>query len=94
MSLVGDVLGGYASVGAGLFKDSSLMGTFPLPPPNATSTPINMMCSVTNGSLGSYNPWAVPRPLEIKFYATRIPLSSIQLDPLSSSFGECLATSK
>ena len=43
----------YESVGAGLFKDSALMGNFTLPPPNVTS--INMI-SV------SMDPWIIHTP--------------------------------
>jgi hypothetical protein len=52
---VGDTQQSYMSVGVGMFKDSSLMGTFPLPPPPPTTniSPINMISSFTSGSLGS-----------------------------------------
>jgi hypothetical protein len=44
----------YMSVGVGMFKDSSLMGTFTLPPPlpSPNVAPINMISSITSGSLG------------------------------------------
>ena len=69
------------------------MGTFPLPPLDATYTPINMISLVTSGSLGTFDPWVVPRTLEIESYGVGIPLSPTKLDPISSLFGECLATS-
>ena len=58
VSFVGDIPQGYASVSVGMFKDSYLMATFPLPPPNASiiSPPIHMIPSVISGSLGSYDP--------------------------------------
>lgn len=43
----------YESVRVGLFKYSSLMGTFSLSPPNITS--INMISVSTN-------PWIIPSP--------------------------------
>jgi len=43
----------YESVGAGLFKDSTLMGILPLPPPHVTF--VNMV------SVKSY-PWVIPTP--------------------------------
>jgi hypothetical protein len=61
---VGDSQSAYMSVGVGMFKDSSLMGTFTLPPPPPSSNvaPINMISSFTSGSLGSFDPWVVPHP--------------------------------
>jgi hypothetical protein len=61
---VGDTMQPAMNIGAGMFKDPSLMGIFPLPPPSptATITPINMISSSTSGSLGSFDPWVVPHP--------------------------------
>ena len=61
---------GYASVGVSLIKDLYLMGTFPLPFPNKISSPIHMVYSITSGSLDSYDPWVVPRLLQIDSCAT------------------------
>ena len=56
---VGDSHNSYVSVGVGMFKDSSLMVTFPnpTPPHSSTITPINMISPFTSGSLGySFDP--------------------------------------
>lgn len=45
----------YVSVDIGLFKDSSLINIFPLPPSDANVSPINMISLFTSGSLGSYD---------------------------------------
>lgn len=42
---VGDSPGGYSSVDVGLFKDSSLLGTFTIPLPNTTHVSIVNMIS-------------------------------------------------
>lgn len=63
MPFVGDFSRGYESIGVGQFKDPSLMGTFPLLASNVIIvTPVNMIYSITSGSLGSYYPWVVPYP--------------------------------
>ena len=61
----------YESVGAGLFKDSSLMGTFTLPPPNVTS--INMISVSTV-------PWIIPTLDQIDSFGDSIPLSPLEQD--------------
>jgi hypothetical protein len=55
----------YESVGVGLLKYSSLMGTFPTPlPPTAHHiATVNMISSTAYQSLESYDPWIVPSPL-------------------------------
>ena len=78
-SFVSDTPQDYASVGVSLFKDSSLMGTFPLPLPKVTSAPIHRMSSVTSESLGSYDPWVVPRPSKIKSYGAKMSLSPVDV---------------
>jgi hypothetical protein len=67
---VEDTQQSYMSVGAGMFKDSSLMGTFLLPPPplDMNIAPINMISSSTSGSLWYINPWVVPHPEDVKSY--------------------------
>lgn len=61
MLFVDDSPQGYVSVGVGMFKDSSLLGTFPLPPPETifVFSLIHMIYLVTNGSLRFYDPWLV-----------------------------------
>ena len=63
-----------------MFKYLYLLGTFPLPLPNTTilSTPIHMISLITGGSLGSFDPWVVPRPLEIKLYGENMSFSAFK----------------
>jgi hypothetical protein len=56
---------GYENVGVGLLKDSSLMGTFPIPPPDVpcpSVASISMISIVPHELLVSSNPWIVPDP--------------------------------
>jgi hypothetical protein len=67
-----------------MFKDSLLMGIFPLPPlsPTANVAPINMISSSTSGSLGSIDPWVVPRPEDVESYGASTPLIAVEIiDP-------------
>jgi hypothetical protein len=56
----------YESVGVGLLKDSSLMGTFPtpLPPTVHHIAVVNMISTMPYQSLESSDPWVVPSCLE------------------------------
>jgi hypothetical protein len=67
----------YESVGVGLLKDSSLMGTFPTPLPPTTHhiATVNMILTVTYQSLESSDPWIVPSPLEFDALGDTVPLS-------------------
>lgn len=56
----------YENVRAGLFKDSSLMGNFFIPPPNITS--INMIST-------SHNPRIIPHPYQADSLGDIMPLS-------------------
>jgi hypothetical protein len=54
---------GYENVSVGLLKDSSLMGTFPIPPPNVPPpfvTSTNMILTIVGEIFESYDPWTVP----------------------------------
>jgi hypothetical protein len=56
---------GYENVGVGLLKDSSLMGTFPIPPPDVprpSVASINMISTVPHELPVSHDPWIVPDP--------------------------------
>jgi hypothetical protein len=56
---------GYENIGVGLLKDSSLMGTFPIPPPDVprpSVASINMISTVPHELPSSHNPWIVPDP--------------------------------
>ena len=67
----------YESVGVGLLKDSSLMGTFPTPlPPTAHHiATVNMISTMPYQSLESSDPWIVPSPLEFDVLSDTMPLS-------------------
>jgi hypothetical protein len=56
---------GYENVGVGLLKDSSLMGTFPIPPPDvphSSVASINMISTLPHKLPASHDPWIVPDP--------------------------------
>jgi hypothetical protein len=59
------------SVGAGLFKDPSLMGVFPLPPPNLAS--VNMITAHTD-------PWVLPPVHHEDSWGEMMPLSPAELN--------------
>jgi hypothetical protein len=65
----------------GLLKDSTLLGTFPLPPPNISPSiaQINMISIDIGKSLGSYDPWVIPTPNKYDNYNDRMPLSPVEL---------------
>jgi hypothetical protein len=77
MPFIGDSSGGYKGVGIGMFKDSSLMGIFPLPAPDTTHiAPMNMISSFTSRSLGSFDPWVVPHLEDVDSYGASMPLTT------------------
>jgi hypothetical protein len=78
---VGDSQHFYMIVGEGMFKDSSLMGTFPLPPPShaASVAAINMISSFSSEFLGFVNPWVVPRPKDIESYGASMPPMGVDI---------------
>ena len=61
----------YGSVGEGIFKDSALMGIFPLPPPHAAS--VNMI-SVKS------DPWVIPAPDLVDSWGEVMPLSPAEVN--------------
>jgi hypothetical protein len=67
----------YESVGVGLLKYSSLMGTFPTPlPPTAHHiAAVNMISNMPYQSLESSDPWIVPSPLEFDVLGDTMSLS-------------------
>jgi hypothetical protein len=67
----------YESVGVGLLKYSSLMGTFPTPLPPTTPhiAAVNMILTLPYQSLESSDPWIVPSPLEFDGLNDTMPLS-------------------
>jgi hypothetical protein len=54
---------GYENVSVGILKDSSLIGTFPIPPPDLPPhfiSLINMISTIIGETPESYDPWIVP----------------------------------
>jgi hypothetical protein len=75
---------GYENVGVGLLKDSSLMGTFPIPPPpnisNLSVASIHMISTVPRELPVSIDPWIVPTPGDHVRFGNIMPLSPIEFD--------------
>jgi hypothetical protein len=72
---------GYENVGVGLLKDSSLMGTFPIPPPDVPHpffASINMISTSVRETPAFYDPWIVPNPSDHLRYGDQMPLSPIE----------------
>jgi hypothetical protein len=67
----------YESVGVGILKYSSLMGTFPAPFPPTTQhiAIINIISTMAYQSLESSDPWVVPSSLEFDALGDAMPLS-------------------
>jgi hypothetical protein len=71
----------YENVGMGLLKDSTLMGTFPIPPPDIPPhfvASINMISTDVCETPESYDPWIVPRSGDCLCYDDRMPLSLVE----------------
>jgi hypothetical protein len=72
---------GYENVGVGLLKDSSLIGTFPIPPldvPCLSIASINMISTLPQELLVSHNPWIVPNPGDHLHFGDKISLSLVE----------------
>jgi len=72
---------GYENVGVGLLKDSSLMGTFPIPPPDVPHlfvASINRISTYVRETPASYDPWIVPNPGDHLCYGNQMLLSPIK----------------
>jgi hypothetical protein len=72
---------GYENIGVGLLKDSSLMGTFPIPPPDvprSSFASINMISSSIHELPVSHDPWIVPDPGDHLHYGDEMPLSLVE----------------
>jgi hypothetical protein len=72
---------GYENVDVGLLKDSTLMGTFPIPPPDIPSpfvASINMISTTIHETPELYDPWIVPNPRDCLRYSDKMPLSSVE----------------
>ena len=80
--LIGDSSSKPEIIGAGLFKDSSLMRIFPSSPSDPPLTvPINMISTHT-----SFDPLIIPHPNKVDSYGTVMPLS-----PIEKSYMEILS---
>jgi hypothetical protein len=75
----------YESVGVGLLKDSSLMGTFPTPLPPTTHhiATIDMISIVAYQYLESSDPWIVSCSLEFDALGDTVPLSPAKTSYIS-----------
>jgi hypothetical protein len=72
---------GYENVGVGLLKDSSLMGTFPIPLPDvpcSSVASINMISTLPHELPASHDPWIVPDPRDHLRFDDAMPLSPIE----------------
>jgi hypothetical protein len=72
---------GYENVGMGLLRDSTLMGTFPIPPPDFPPplvALINMISTFFHETPVSYDPWIVPDPSDYLRYGDQMPLSLVE----------------
>jgi hypothetical protein len=72
---------GYENIGVGLIKDSSLMGTFLIPPPDvprSSVASINMISTLTHELPVSHDPWIVPDPGDYLCYVDEMPLSLVE----------------
>jgi hypothetical protein len=72
----------YENVGVGLLKNSSFMGTFPMPPPDVPPpfvSSINMILISLGETSKSYDPWIIPLFNECLHYGDQMPLSPMEL---------------
>jgi hypothetical protein len=76
----------YEIIGVGLLKDSSLMGTFPTPLPPTTHhiSTVDMISTAAYQSLGSSDPWIIPRPLGFDALGDTVPLSPAETSYVST----------
>jgi hypothetical protein len=66
----------------GILKDSTLMGTFLIPPPDIPPpfvALINMISTSVRETPASHDPWIVPDPSDYLRYGEKIPLSLVEL---------------
>jgi hypothetical protein len=72
---------GYENVRVGLLKYSSLISTFPIPPPDvphSSITSINMISTSIHRTPASHDPWMVPDPNDHLRYIDEMPLSPVE----------------
>jgi hypothetical protein len=71
----------YENVGVVLLKDSSLMGTFPIPPPDvphSSVASINMISTFPHKLPMSHDPWKVPDPGDHLCFGDEMPLRLVE----------------
>jgi hypothetical protein len=71
----------YENVGVGLLKDSSLMGTFPIPPPDvprSSVSSINMIFTSIHKLPTSHDPWIVLDPGDHLCYDDEMSLTPVE----------------
>jgi hypothetical protein len=81
VSFISKTPSGYENVGVGLLRDSSLMGTFPIPPPDVprpSVASINMISTMPHELPASHDPWIVPDPGDHLCFSDIMPLSLIE----------------
>lgn len=68
----------YEDIGVGFLKDSSLPGTFSLPPPNFPSnfSEVNM---ITSSTMEYFDPLIVPSKYELTSYGNEMPFILFEL---------------
>jgi hypothetical protein len=78
----------YESIGVGLVKDSSLMGTFPTPLPLTTHhiATVNMISTANYKSSKSSDSWIIPRSLEFDALGDIVPLVPTKTSYVSTPF--------
>jgi hypothetical protein len=72
---------GYENVSVGLLKDSLLMGTFPIPPPDVphqSVASINMISTMPHELPTSQDPWIVPDPGDHLRFGDAMSLSPVE----------------
>jgi hypothetical protein len=68
----------YKDVGVGLVKDVGLLGTFPFPPINASSS-FATIHMITSDTIVYDDPWIIPSESEIDSFGDVMPLSPYEI---------------
>ena len=68
----------YKDVGVGLVKDFGLLGTFPFPPLNASSS-FATIHMITSDTIYYDDPWIVPSESKIDLFGDAMPLSPYEI---------------
>ena len=78
---IAKTLPGYENVGVGLLKDSTLMGTFPIPPPDVPPplvASINMISTSVHQTHLSSDLWIIPAPIDYLRYGDQMHLIPVE----------------